>query len=87
LLNKCKISLRGILQNTSKNQNGGRAYFEATKRESLEEIYGKIEEELRSQHRLGHAPDLKGHGGCRRIKVDAKKKGMIVHGCEGYYAK
>jgi VWFA-related protein len=65
----------------------GGAYFEAAKRETLEEIFIKIEEELRSQYSLGYAPDAAARSGYRKIKIGVKKKGMVVHGRDGYYAK
>jgi len=63
----------------------GGAYFEVGKKETLERIYGKIEEELRSQYSLGYAPDASAQSGYRRIKIDVQKKGLVVQGREGYY--
>jgi VWFA-related protein len=65
-------------------QTGGR-YFEATKKETLEEIYRQIEEDLRSQYNLGYTPDDSARKGYRRIKISVQKKGLVVHGREGYY--
>jgi VWFA-related protein len=65
----------------------GGAYFEVTKRETLEQIYGKIEEELRNQYSLGYTPDPLAQSGYRRIKVAVQKQGMVVQGREGYYAE
>ena len=67
-------------------QTGG-AYFEAGKKESLDEIYAKIEEELRSQYSLAYTPDAKAIEGFRSIKVSVKRKGMVVRAREGYYAR
>jgi VWFA-related protein len=63
----------------------GGAYFEATKKETLEQTYGKIEEELRSQYSLGYTPDANARSGYRSIKIAVRKEGMVVHGREGYY--
>jgi VWFA-related protein len=67
-------------------QTGG-AYFEVGKKETLEQIYGKIEEELRSQYNLGYTPDAGAQDGYRKINVSVRKKDMVVRSREGYYAK
>jgi VWFA-related protein len=65
-------------------QTGG-TYFEAGKRkDSLDQIYEQIEEELRSQYRLGYTPDAKALDGYRAIKVSVGRKGMVVRAREGY---
>jgi VWFA-related protein len=66
------------------NRTGG-AFFEVGKKETLEKIYGKIEEELRSQYSLGYAPEAGAQSGYRKIKVEVPKKGLVVQGREGYY--
>jgi len=63
----------------------GGAYFEVGKKETLDQIYGKIEEELRSQYNLGYTPDASALNGYRRIKIEVQRKGMVVRGREGYY--
>ncbi|MCX5736878.1 MAG: VWA domain-containing protein [candidate division NC10 bacterium] len=63
----------------------GGAYFEVGKKETLEKIYGKIEEELRSQYSLGYAPEANAQSGYRKIRVEAQKKNLVVQGREGYY--
>jgi VWFA-related protein len=67
-------------------QTGG-AYFEVGKRETLDETYGRIEEELRSQFSLGYTPDAKAFDGFRRIRVSVRRKGMVVRAREGYDAR
>jgi VWFA-related protein len=67
-------------------QTGG-AYFEAGKKETLDDIYGIIEEELRSQYSLGYTPAPNALDGYRKIKVEVKRKGMVVRGREGYYPR
>jgi chromosome segregation ATPase len=48
---------------------------------------GKIEEELRSQYRLGYTPGANARDGFRTIKVSVRGKGMTVRAREGYYAR
>jgi VWFA-related protein len=71
---------------TLSNKTGG-SYFETGKKGVLEHVYAQIEEELRSQYSLGYTPDNKAKNGFRKISVEVKKRGMIVHGREGYYPR
>jgi len=66
-------------------QTGG-ALFEVSKKQSLKEIYSKIEEELRSQYSLGYTPEATAKEGFRRIKVTVGKENVKVQAREGYYA-
>jgi hypothetical protein len=72
-------NLRGLSIETSG------AYFEVKKKATLGQIYGTIEEELRSQYNLGYVPDAKARNGYRKIKGGVQKKGLVVHGRRGYY--
>jgi VWFA-related protein len=65
----------------------GGTFFEVSSKETLEQIYGKIEEDLRSQYSLGYTPDSKARKGYRKIKIDVQKRGMVVRGREGYYPR
>jgi VWFA-related protein len=67
-------------------QTGG-AYFEVGKKDTLEQIYGQIEEELRSQYSLGYTPDARAVDGFRKIQVSVRRKGVLVRAREGYYAR
>jgi VWFA-related protein len=74
-----------ILQRISKETGG--SFFEVSKKLPIEKIYEQIEEELRSQYNLGYSPDKSDAGsGFRKIKVNAKGKGLVVQAREGYYA-
>jgi VWFA-related protein len=66
------------------NKTGG-TYFEYKGKQSLDQIYAQIEDELRSQYLLGYAPEQSNNKGFRKIKVKVQKDGMIVHAREGYY--
>lgn len=72
-----------ILERISQETGGG--FFEVTKKLSIDQIYERIEEELRNQYSLGFAPDTSAGSGFRRITVTVKQKGMIVQTREGYY--
>ena len=67
-------------------RTGGR-YFEAKKKDNLEEIYGQIAEELRGQYLLTYTPDVvDNEGGFHKIAQKANKDDLQVVTREGYYA-
>jgi VWFA-related protein len=68
------------------NKTGG-TYFEYKGKQSLEQIYAQIEDELRSQYFLGYMPTKSENNGFRKIRVSVQKEGMIVHAREGYYPR
>jgi VWFA-related protein len=69
------------------NETGGRL-FEVSKKQSVEQIYSLIEEELRNQYNLGYTPERGGapQGGYHKIQLTTKQKGLIVQCRDGYYA-
>ena len=67
-------------------RTGGR-YFEAKKKDNLDEIYGQIAEELRGQYLLTYTPDVvDNEGGFHKIALKANKDEFAVVTREGYYA-
>ncbi len=67
-------------------QTGGR-YFEAKKKNDLEEIYGIIADELRGQYLLTYTPDkVDNDGGYHKVELKAKNGDLSVQTREGYYA-
>ena len=67
-------------------RTGGR-YFEAKKKDNLEEIYGQIAEELRGQYLLTYTPDVvDNEGGFHKIALKANKDDLTVVTREGYFA-
>lgn len=67
-------------------RTGGR-YFEAKKKENLDEIYGEIAQELRGQYLLTYTPDMvDNEGGFHKIALKANKDDLTVVTREGYYA-
>ena len=66
-------------------RTGGR-FFEAKKKDNLEEIYGQIAEELRGQYLLTYTPDLVDkEGGYHKIALKASNGDLTVVTREGYY--
>src|SRR5580658_2760915 len=72
-----------ILQQMSRETGGG--FFEVTRKLSIDQIYDRIEEELRNQYSLGFTPDNTDNFGFHRIAVTVKQKGLIVQTRDGYY--
>ena len=67
-------------------RTGGR-YFEAKKKENLDDIYNQIAEELRGQYLLSYTPSqVDNDGGYHKIALTAKNPDLIVVTREGYYA-
>ena len=74
-----------ILERISKETGG--SLFEVSKKHPLEDIYSRIDEELRSQYNLGYTSDRTDSAtGYRKIQVTAKQKGLTVQARDGYYA-
>jgi len=73
-----------ILQQLSK-QTGGR-FFEVTKKETIEQIYAEIDEELRNQYALGYTPvKTDADVGYHKIQLTTKQKDATVQTREGFY--
>jgi len=67
-------------------RTGGR-FFEAKKKDNLDEIYSQIAEELRGQYLLTYTPDVVDkEGGFHKIALKANKDDLTVVTREGYYA-
>jgi VWFA-related protein len=82
---KPQVDGKKILEKIA-TRTGGR-YFEAKKKDNLEEIYGQIAEELRGQYLLTYTPDMVDkEGGFHKIALKAGKDDLTVVTREGYYA-
>lgn len=67
-------------------ETGGRM-FEVDKKQSVDQIYSTIAEELRAQYILGYTPDKQStDNGYHKIALTAKKKDLFVQTRQGYYA-
>jgi len=67
-------------------RTGGR-FFEAKKKDALEDIYNQIADELRGQYLLTYTPDqVDNEGDFHKIVLKAKKDDLTVATREGYYA-
>ncbi len=75
-----------ILEQVSRETGG--AFYEVSKKLTIEEIYTKIAEELRTQYSLGYTPDKANTAaGYHKIHLTTKEKSLTVQTREGYYAE
>lgn len=72
-----------VLQQISRETGGG--FFEVSKKLSVDQIYDRIEEELRNQYSLGYTSDKTDSYAYRKIGLTVKQKNLIVQTREGYY--
>jgi VWFA-related protein len=69
-------------------QETGGSFFQVSKKQSIDQIYGVIQEELRSQYSLGYVSDLPVRlSEFRKIEVTTKRKGLVVQSRDRYYAR
>ena len=73
-----------ILERISR-ETGGRL-FEVSKKQTIEEIYSTIAQELRNQYSIGYTPSPDVAPGYHKIHLAAKQKDMTVQTRDGYYA-
>lgn len=72
-----------ILTQISK-ETGGRM-FEVSKKQSIDQIYSSIQEELRNQYNLGFTPDKSDSAGYHKLLLKANPKDSTVQAREGFY--
>ena len=66
-------------------ETGGR-FFEVSKKQSIDQIYASIEEELRNQYSLGYTPDKADAApGYHKIHLTTTQKDLVVQTRDGYY--
>ena len=74
-----------VLEQISR-ETGGR-FFEVSKKQSIDQIYASIEEELRNQYSLGYTPDkADATPGYHKIHLTTTQKDLVVQTRDGYYS-
>lgn len=77
---------RNALMRMSKETGG--AFFEVSKKLSLDDIFRLLEEELRSQYSLGYVSDQPVRiSEWRKIQLGVSRKGLVVQARDRYWAK
>jgi VWFA-related protein len=67
------------------NETGAHMY-EVSKKDTIDDIYARIEEELRHEYSIGYTPD-RPEGGYHKIHLAAKNKDLVVQTRDGYYSE
>ncbi len=77
---------RGILERMSRETGGG--FFEVSKKQTIDEVFGRIQEELRAQYDLGYVSDVPVRiSEFRRILVAVDRKDLKVQARDRYWAR
>jgi VWFA-related protein len=77
---------RGVLERLSRETGGG--FFQVSKRNSIDQIYGVIEDELRSQYSFGYVADRPVRiPEFRKIQLRTNEKSLVVQARERYWAQ
>jgi VWFA-related protein len=72
------------LERIARETGGG--FFHVTRKQPIEQVYDRIQEELRNQYSLGYTPDkLDAGAGYCKIHLATKEKGLVVQARDGYY--
>ena len=76
---------RPALQRLSRETGGG--YYEVSRRQSIEAIYDRIQEELRNQYSIAYTPTRSElDGRYRKIRLAVRGSGLTVQARDGYFA-
>jgi VWFA-related protein len=77
---------KGVLMRMAKETGGG--FFAVSKKQSIEDIFGLIQDELRSQYSLGYVSDQPvSISEFRKIQLAPKDKTLIVQSRDKYWAQ
>lgn len=77
---------RGIMQRLA-SETGG-AFFEISKRLTVEQIFSAIEADLRSQYGIGYVSDTPvGYPSFRKIQLSTRRPGLTVQTRAGYWPR
>ncbi len=77
---------RGVLVRMSRETGG--SFFEVSKKLSIEQIFGIIEDELRSQYSLGYVSDVPVRiSEFRKLQLSTDRKGLVVQARDRYWAQ
>jgi VWFA-related protein len=77
---------RGVLVRLSRETGG--SFFEVSRKQTIEQTFDLIQEEMRSQYSLGYVSDRPATvPEFRKIQVSVKQKGLVVQARERYLAR
>jgi VWFA-related protein len=76
---------RGIMQRLAKETGGG--YFEVSKKQTIDQVFTLIEQDLRSQYSLGYVSDRPAAiSEFRKVQLTLKRPGLVVQSRDRYWA-
>jgi VWFA-related protein len=76
----------GYPRSPEPRQDRSNGMFEVSKKETVDQIYQQIQEDLRNQYSLGYVPDRPGNASeYRKIHVTTTQKELVVQTRDGYY--
>jgi VWFA-related protein len=76
---------RGIMQRLAKDTGGG--YFEVSKKQTIDQVFSLIEQDLRSQYSLGYVSDRPATiSEFRKVQLMLKRPGLVVQSRDRYWA-
>ncbi len=74
-----------VLEQLSRETGG--TFFEVSKKLSIDDIYDRLQDELRNQYSIGYSSDKPASdSGYRKIAVTTGRSGLTVQSRQGYYA-
>ena len=77
---------KGHLMHLAQETGGG--FFEVSKKQSIEQVYDILQEELRSQYSLGYVSDEPVRiSEFRKLQLTVKTKGLVVQARDKYWAQ
>jgi len=77
---------RNVLMRMSRETGGG--FFEVSKKQSIDQIYEAIQDELRSQYSLGYVSDTPVKvSEFRKIALTTDRRDLVVHARDRYWAR
>jgi VWFA-related protein len=75
---------KDVLERLSRETGG--SFFAVSKKMTIDDIFTRLQEELRNQYSLGYSSDNPAAGaGYRTTKLTVQTKGLVVQTREGYY--
>jgi VWFA-related protein len=76
---------KGVMQNLAKETGGG--FFEVSKKLTIDQIFGLIQEDLRSQYSIGYVSDRPTEiSEFRKVLLTANRPGLVVQSRDRYWA-
>ncbi len=81
-----RVDGKKILEQISRETGGG--FFEISNKQSMDQIYHTIEDDLRHQYEITYTPQKSGDwSGHHKISLTTKQKDLVIQAAQGFYAE